>query len=39
MNKLKIYLVAIVGLLTIIITGIDGLDSVMKDYFLSMESL
>jgi hypothetical protein len=39
MNKVKIYLIAIAGLIAVIVTGIDGLDSVMKDYFVSMGNL
>jgi hypothetical protein len=39
MTKVKIYIVAVIGLLTIIATGIDGLDTVMQDYFLSMGNL
>jgi hypothetical protein len=35
MTKVKIYLVLVIGLLTVVVTGIDGLDSVMKDYFVS----
>jgi len=38
-KKIKIYLVAVIGLLTVIVTGIDGLDLVMKEYFLTIEEL
>jgi len=35
MKKAKIYLVLVVGLLTVIITGIDGMETVLEDYFLA----
>jgi len=39
MKKVKIYIVAVIGLLTVIVTGIDGLDSVFNDYFLATSQL
>jgi len=35
MKKVKIYLVLVIGLLTVIVAGIDGMDSVLEDYFLA----
>jgi hypothetical protein len=34
-KKAKIYLVLVIGLLGVIVAGIDGLETVLEDYFLA----
>lgn len=35
MKKAKIYLVLVIGLLGVIVAGIDGMETVLEDYFLA----
>jgi len=34
-KKAKIYLVLVIGLLGVIVAGIDGMETVLEDYFLA----